>query len=386
VIGGAALQVPDIDPATVLSVPELGKPNASDSSTREALDFELESWFGAIPVHRGAIWDVSWLDQDRVAAVHDDCLLEVHDLATGEMKRFPGDEYGAAILRTDPPIIHCTKRRIAWERDRPSSRLLRFVDGAFTQIGVFDGSYSFCASDDRLVLGRFDRNSFFDVEKPSNADLLILPDGDTVERLDLGHYDVFNHFIGIDGAPYLFFLQGTPPSSHKDKYLCRLWRDGSVERLWPVLRDDGRNASHAMECCGAYVADKEGESVVLSGCHYSPNPSFPKHGFMYRKLIGEDRELWRLQTAAAATTILHISARGLIAASFLDGTLMLLDAITGGQSAAGRVTVGGLDTVIFSMDTFDDRLAIGTCDGVVAMVTVDELLAQTPDAAGFELA
>lgn len=323
-----------------------------------------------------------WLAHDRIAAVHDDCLLEVHDLITGETKRFDGDGHGAAILRTDPPLIHGVRRH----EGRPaSSRLLAFADDALTEIGSFDGSYNFSASRDGRVLGRFDRFDALRSERPSNADLLISLAPKTVTRLDLGHYDPFNHFIRIDGAPSLFFLQGKPASSHERKSLCMVRSDGRVERLWPLLRHDGSHASHAMECCGCYIADDEGEGIILAGRHYDPNPSMPVRGFIYRKPIGRDRELWRLRTAAAATAILHIPARELIAAAFLDGTFMLLDAVTGDRIAVGQATVGGLDTVIFSMDARDAALAIGTFNGVVAVITVDELLAQNPDTNVLEL-
>ena len=32
-------------------------------------------------------------------------------------------------------------------------------------------------------------------------------------KYDFGHYDVFNHYIRVDSAPYLFTVQGTPPGS-----------------------------------------------------------------------------------------------------------------------------------------------------------------------------
>jgi hypothetical protein len=216
--------------------------------------------------------------------------------------------------------------------------------------------------------------------------LLDLAGSGEAKKIDLGHYDCFNHYIGIDGAPYLFVLQGTPQSSHKDKRLCVVQPTGDVRTLWPLLAADGTNASHAMECCGCFVGDGAGEGVVVSGRHYEPTPSRPVAAFIYRKALGADRELWRHETGACASAIAFVADEGLIAAAFLDGTLMLLRAADGHILFAGKARIDGVRTIIFCMDARGDRLALGTVDGRIAVVGVDELLKGLQADGWFDLA
>ncbi|MGE8680988.1 MAG: hypothetical protein ACN6PE_20420, partial [Achromobacter marplatensis] len=194
-------------------------------------------------------------------------------------------------------------------------------------------------------------------------------------RLDLGHNDCFNHYIGIRDAPCLFMLQGTPVSSHEHKYLCIVETDCSVRRLWPLLKADRTPASHAMELCGCYVDDAQGAGVIVSGKHYAPQAGNEYTGFLYRKPLDRDRELWRLPTRASVSAIVSMPEPGLIAAAFLDGSLQLIDAQTGALRLDAKVRVDGLPTLIFALDAVGDRLAVGTVDGRIAIVNASALCA-----------
>lgn len=342
----------------------------AESTGRIVDDQQLADWFAvASLVRRGAIWDVAWLDDGRLAAVHDDCLLEVHDLARGEVKRFDGEGAGVAILRVSPPIIHVAPSGHA-RGGEAYTRLMVFADDALTQVHRFDGVYAFAASRRDQVLGRLDRR----VATGTQSDLLIDAVNHQVRQIDLGHYDCFNHYLGVNGAPDLYFLQGAPPSSHKHKWMCRLRPDGRVERLWPLLRDDGSHASHAMECLGHAVEDSLGAGLVVAGRHYEPIPSGAVQGFIYRKPLDADREIWRHATTTSTSAIAHLPGLGLVAAAFLDGTLSLFDAATGAVRATGPATIDGAPTVIFAMDARDDTLAVGTFDGRIATLSARSLI------------
>lgn len=360
---------------------EIAAANADDA---EALAL---SWFN-LPHQklRHAIRDVGWLDDQHLAVVHDGCLLEIFDMAGDRAGAFYGEGYGSEILKSTPPCVHIVTPPPLADRYSPQrgvAKLCAISNGELTEVGSFEGEYTFSSSPNGLVLGRLNRipagNSTKDV-------LLDLAGSGEAKKIDLGHYDCFNHYIGIDGAPYLFVLQGTPQSSHKDKRLCVVQPTGDVRTLWPLLAADGTNASHAMECCGCFVGDGAGEGVVVSGRHYEPTPSRPVAAFIYRKALGADRELWRHETGACASAIAFVADEGLIAAAFLDGTLMLLRAADGHILFAGKARIDGVRTIIFCMDASGDRLALGTVDGRIAVVGVDELLKGLQADGWFDLA
>lgn len=371
----AAPITPVLDPATAILDPAMPR---ADGDPAE----RLAHWLGLPDLGlRGAIWDLAWLDADTLAAVHDGCLLERYRADGALLARHDGGGRGAEILRTSPLIVHAIAPPDPADRFRRDSRLYALRGDALTAVRDEDGQYTFSASADGRVLGRRDR---IDTRRRAAGDVLLDPTLTDARRLDLGHYDCFNHYLGITGAPDLFTLQGTPPDSHEGKHLCRVHADGRLERLWPLLKPDGTPASHAMECRGAYVGDALGAGVVIAGKHYSPTVGNAYRGFIYRKSLARGQERWRHATPASASAI--VVADDLVLAAFLDGSLMLIDAASGDLLLAARVRIDGIATVLYALAAHGGKLAVGTLDGRIALVDLATLRTLRATRGGIDLA
>lgn len=270
----------------------------------------LAQWLGLPSLtNRGAIHDLAWLDEQRIAVAHGSCLLEIHDVGGGPVATYTGAGYGTEIIRSAGVHLHAaepSKRPDRmWRRD---SKLYSLTNEGLNLVGEYDGEFTFSASSQGVLLGRRNR-----IPTSKNArDLLRDLNSGAERRVDLGHYDCFNHYIRINDAPSLFCVQGTPASSHEAKRLCMVAADGKVRPLWPVLKANGKPDSHAMELCGCYVEDAQGAGLVVSGRHYSPTVNVACAGFIYRKPLDRDRELWRHPTAASASAVIFLPAPGLI--------------------------------------------------------------------------
>ncbi len=329
---------------------------------------------------RGPVWDVAWLTDDQLAVVHDGVLLEVLDLKGRTLRTETGEGRASHVLRSDPPLLHVAILDPPAQYFGPSqSRLMRVQPGGLVEIGRFDGDYVFASARDGRVLGR-------DARVEGNGrreDLLISDLGARIAALDLGHYDCFNHFLLIEDAPHLFFVQGTPPGSYRDKQLCILEPSGAVRRLWPLLTPGDASGDHAMDCCGCYGLDALGEGVVLAGMHHHGSGRMP--GFLYRRQLHGTDYIWRHQTESAVSSMAWIAGRGLVAIAFLNGDLWLVDAISGDLAARGGVRLDRLPTMIFSLAARAERLAFGTGDGRVGWLAVDALIKCGPEAGWIDL-
>ncbi|NMK48067.1 hypothetical protein [Achromobacter sp. Bel] len=347
----------------------------ADLHTPEA---RLKDWFG---IHhwtgRGAIKDVAWLDNDRFAIAHEGCRLEIYHRNGERIAAYGGPGHGAEILRgagLHVHVVETTDHPAAYGRQ--DSRLYTLTDDGLRLTRAYEGEFTFSATPQGALLGR--QNRFHLAGTPARDVLLHLASGEE-RRLDLGHFDCFNHYIGIRGAPWLFLLQGTPASSHEHKFLCIVQPDGTVRRLWPLLKADRTPASHAMELCGCYVDDALGAGVIICGKHYSPTVDNAYTGFLYRKPLDRDREAWRLPTRASASAIVALPEAGLIAAAFLDGGLQLIDAQTGALRLDAKVRLDGFPTLILAMDAAGGTLLAGTVDGRIAVVEASALCAGATD-------
>lgn len=342
----------------------------------------LADWSGLPDLGlRGAIWDLAWLDADTLGATHDACLLDRYDRNGELLSRHEGGGRGSEILPAAAVTVHALAPPIRPTFSGAIPACTCCATGNWRRRATTPAAHTHSRSTPMAACWAAKTAS---AVARGAADILLDPALAREQRLDVGHYDCFNHYIGINGAPCLFALQGTPPGSHEGKYLCIVHPDGRIERLWPVLKPDRTPASHAMECRGAYVDDALGAGVVIAGKHYSPTVDGAYRGFIYRKSLARGQERWRHATPASASAI--VLADGLVTAAFLDGSLMLIDARTGDLRLSAKVRLDGIATVIYAMAARDGILAIGTLDGRIALARLADLPARTGADGNLDLA
>lgn len=332
---------------------------------------EVSAAFGVTSRHRSPIWDAALIDANTIGIVHDNCLLELFGHDGGLRLSFSGKGHGTQILRArDATFLHIIQPDQDARRSpkRMRTRLAKAHDAELKDVVAVDGRYTFSIANGGALLGRRDRS--FGCGN-AESDVIVTDGGLTIREYDLGHYDVFNHFLRVDRAPELFFLQGTPPTSHERKYVCTLDDDGKVQRLWPVLENKGDQASHAMECCGAHVRDRLGAGLIVTGMHYNSAPRAYR-GFIYRKNL-DGAELWRHSTRASAAAIETTGDGRLVVVAFLDGSLAVFEADTGAIIQWEPFKPDGLLTIVVSLDIDESHLLLGTLDGRIGIAPISQL-------------
>jgi hypothetical protein len=332
---------------------------------------EISTALGVTYRRRSPIWDAALIDAYTIGIVHDDCLLELFGQDGGLNRSFVGEGHGVQILRgSDATFIHVVQfdqNARHWSKNF-RTRLAKLRDAELVDVVAFDGRYTFSIAEGDALLGRCDR-SFGGGD--AEVDLIVTGGGQTIRKCDLGHYDVFNHFLRVDGAPRLFFVQGTPPKSHERKYLCTVDEDGKAQRLWPLLEDKGDQSSHAMECSYGYVRDRLGAGLIVSGKHYDSAPRAYR-GFIYRKNL-DGAELWRHPTRSSAASIGTTRDGRMVVVAFLDGSLAVFRADTGAVVQWEAFKPGGLLTVVVSLDIDETHILLGTLDGRFGIAPINEL-------------
>lgn len=319
---------------------------------------------------RYGVWEVAWLGEGRVAAVHECCRLEVWETSGRRLLHRTGAGLSVQILlpsETEPGFIHVVHGVRQDSGGQVYSELVPFDPVRLTlgKAHPFPSGYAFFVTPGGWLLGRRTANSTYFRRPSRQYDVLLRPDGRVKRRLDLGNYDLFNHHLRIDGGDRLYFLQGTPPSSHLRKNVCELnpataeWRV-----LWPLAPSRLRR-KHLMECTGCRLDDGD---LVLGASLHGAQPA--GSGFINRRRIRSGREVWRHPVEAQVTALAFLPDRNAVAFALANGELGLLDAATGRVLDRLTASADGVDTVVMSLAYRLTRLAAGTIDGRILLYCV----------------
>ena len=341
--------------------------SASPTLNYEALKKQLSSH---ATLHEGpciprwGIWDLAWRSSNQLVCVRNNATVEIFNLDDSSTKE-----------------VHLQERGIATE-------LFLLDNGATAVVNVFNCETS-KASSTRSTIYRVDlelcrvtksrkprwsctlsksRNGVFLardthwVRRASSCDFLLDSNLNTLAKdLNLGHYDLFNHFVRIDNSDKLFFLRATPQTSHENKKLCTI--DPETFKV-SVFCDHDRfvkGVGHLMDSCACMCEDADGSAIVIASKVY---PS-KRDGFRYilRKVrLESGKTTWQQTVDHHVTALVQIPEHRLVAVGFVTGELYLLSADNPKEWSDLQFNAR---SPILSMAYSENCLALGTLDGLV---------------------
>ncbi len=291
--------------------------------------------------HRAVIWDLAWTFDGRIAVARDDGHVELWS-STGKREH---------VIRIGGNVVQLL---------RQPAQLLVHVSGARSELHVLRGNqlelwmelpekYTCSVDAAGRILAR-------QVEG-GRQDLLVTASKEILVQGDLGHYDVFNHFLRIDGAEELFLLRGTPMTSHEHKRLCAIG-PGDIVAI-PELAWD-TDGEHRMT--GSAVMLDE-DFVCSYRVHQSPGGGAIR---IERRTRFSGEVVWRHDVRAAASALIAWPAVGGVVAALIDGSLCVLDG-DGGVLLDEPFEIDGVRTIPTALLVHEETLIVGTIDGRISM-------------------
>jgi hypothetical protein len=357
--------LPPVDP-TILGF-------SRDRIERADLIISVTTWaasHGKTFEERHHVWDLVWLPHNRVAYLHSGCLIEVFDINSRESVQWP---LPVTLTGNDSHVqntqLHYTAAsdelfvNVVAFGSRDVSKLMSLLyrttlSGEVKECQQFNAPFAFSWDASDYCLGR-------NIEPQGDAQTAFLfREGKQPMPLGLGHYDGANHYLRLDGGKSLYFLQGTPSSSHQKKYLCSLDSEsGKQTRLWPAdTKNDHEH--HMMHFDGCLVSDN---AVVLTSVYYQPDPTLPVQGFITRHDLQTGCVQWQQSVGAQAAATAYCAVADVVICALVDGSLHLFKATTGEIQFADQMIVDGIPTIPLSLSVNDNRVAVGTMDSRVVI-------------------
>ena len=310
---------------------------------------------------RHRVWDVAWLAPNRVAAVHDGCHVEVWGTSGVRELNVRGPGHGVQLLHHPTAVLVHVLERGDYLRGQPDrSKLLSLQGQSLIEMRSFDHAYAFSIDREGRVLAR---DTGDPRQKRARLDRVLDSSGNTIVESDFGHYDCFNHYLRIDGDEDLYFLRGTPPSSHQAKRLCAIDRKGATREL--MLWDD--QGEHLMD---GSAARGPGDTIVRAYRVYHPNPTRSRGAIELHSFARGS--LWRSDVEADVTALVVASDGGHIVFALTNGRFGVINMTNGVVVDDNKLTADGVPTVGTAIAARDRSFLVGTVDGrllLYALVT-----------------
>ncbi|MFN8515528.1 MAG: hypothetical protein U0841_23675 [Chloroflexia bacterium] len=328
---------------------------------------------------RWDVWDVAWGADDRLLAVRNQTALECWSLEGTLDWHIPDEMNGVQLLLAPDGEYAYVNMHGGRKRDEEFAKFARtsivriwLGSGAVEQLSGIDAPVMLSIARTGHLLARDTAREWYRREEPT-LDRIIASDLTVSGPLDLGGYDLFNHYLRIDGADHLYFLQGTPPRTHWEekprrraserKWVCRIEPDtGQVERLFP-LEWDSERAGHLFGGAGCYVCDARGEGLILAGSLHRAE----RHHLIVRRALGDGEALWMVPCESQVTAIAYLPQPEIVVFALTGGQLGAIDAQTGALLDRQQVVAGATGAVPLSLAGRGNRIAAGLVDGRIAL-------------------
>jgi hypothetical protein len=302
---------------------------------------------------RHRIWDVAWLDAERIAAVHDGCHLEIWGLQGQREAYVHGDGHGVQLLRQpDGWLVHVLQRGNLLTGQPDRSTVFALQGSSLVEWRQFENACALSVDRQGRILARDtgDRG-----RGRARRDRVLDPSGKVIRETDLGHYDCFNHYVRLDGGDELHFLRGSPPSSHQTKRLCGIDFVGTIrERM--IWNDHGE---HLMDGCAAFGPRG---SLLRAYRVYNPSPTTSK-GAVELYSFSAGRALWSSDLDADATCLVTTTDARHVIFALTNGRFGVIDTADGQILHDEQLAVDGVATVATALAIHGQRLLVGTIDG-----------------------
>lgn len=196
--------------------------------------------------------------------------------------------------------------------------------------------------------------------------IAIEPRGEIAE-VEVGPYDVFNHYLDVRRARQLLVLVGRGVQPHEDKWIAEVRRDDNdpwtTRPLFPLSWTD----QHVFGGPAVYLDDDAGPAIVHAGAIHDGRGLLPGNAFVVRRRWPDGEVAWEHRLDTEVTALDERDGRLVVVTNV--GRLVVLDTRSGEVFLEGDLRVAGHLVVPLSLTLLEpDLAAVGTLDGRVVEV------------------
>ena len=290
---------------------------------------------------RPAITHLYWIAATQLLTVSTSNQLEIWDTVTRQTTVITVSGQCVQLLNTPNGMLCHTLQE-------NKSVLYRLVGHQLERVHSFENKLVFSTDAKGNLLGR-------NAAGKTSHDVWLNHSLQIIGGGDLGHFDCFNHALMLEnGGDGLYFLQGTPATSHEKKQLCHLDLDGSVT---PIMTWD-REQRHNMQSIACWRPNR----TLLR--------AFKVHAWEINQGackieccdITADKILWSLPCTSLCVAM-DVIGEEFLAYALADGSLGLISVAAGRRLYEEKLSIDGVDCMATTLAAHGQQLAVGTLSG-----------------------
>jgi hypothetical protein len=353
----------DFEPTEIISFPEVKFNAASYQTKTETLSLRLsalanKNGFEYEPYSKA--WDLKFIDDKSVFIGFANGKVGILNLATDDLiikKLVEHGDFSQVFKDVNEASFYVN--HFNYKEDNDECNTVYKIDNDLKKWEkVTAGIFSLSQSCNGNFLARQT-----DWTNKKRNDILFDDSFNKITECRLGHYDLFNHYIRIDGEEHFCALLGKPDSQSQNKTLFEL----SSKDLRPLseitleMQPEHYNNLNGVKIEGKYV---------IEGKIYNPNPTINQHVVMAFNSTGE--KLWSESLSAQASGMTRIeSCPNNVALSLINGEFIILDIFT------GRVTFKlpkneDIKGFPISISNKGNKIAIGYDNGLIELIELEK--------------
>lgn len=310
--------------------------------------------------HYSMAWDLTFIDADSVFIGYADGTVAVLTLSTGDLitkKLAEHGDFSQVFMGVNQAYFYANLFNYQVNNDKHNT--VYKIDKTLKKWEkVTAGTFCFSQSLNGNFLARQT-----DWKNKKRNDILFDPFFNQITECRLGHYDLFNHYIRIDGEEHFCALIGAPNSQSQNKKLFELSTTdmGALSEVTLELQPEHYNNLNGVKIEGKYVVE---------GKIYNSNPAINEHIVMAYNSTGEN--LWSQSISAQASGMTKIESwPGKVALSLINGEFIILDSIN------GRVTLklprnDEINGFPLSISNSSNKIAIGYDNGLIELIELEK--------------
>lgn len=201
-----------------------------------------------------------------------------------------------------------------------------------------------------------------DYQDKKKKDILFDSSFKKITENRLGHYDIFNHYIRIDGEPNLFALLGKPREQHQNKELIEL-SPNNLKELSSVRLES--QPVHLNNLNGVKIKEK----YIIEGKIYNPSPSINEH--VVFALNKQGKKVWQTEIFKQTSGITKLENQlDYVCLILLSGELLIIDCSTGKISLKVNRNKD-INGYPLSVTNKGNKIAIGYDNGLIEIIEIE---------------